>query len=134
MSNEKVFVASDVSKAKAKQLRLFALLAWFVAIAAQIFAVFKLITNETLVWLIVVIVVYFPEINLILMDIKMPIMDGNEAMKKMKKRRPNIPIIALTAFAMESDRREALEIGFDAYLTKPIDKKLLFEIIGKYAK
>ena len=68
------------------------------------------------------------------MDIKMPIMDGNEAMKKMKKRRPNIPIIALTAFAMESDRREALEIGFDAYLTKPIDKKLLFEIIGKYAK
>ena len=41
MSNEKVFVASDVSKAKAKQLRLFALLAWFVAIAAQIFAVFN---------------------------------------------------------------------------------------------
>jgi len=105
MSNEKVFVASDVSKAKAKQLRLFALLAWFVAIAAQIFAVFKLITNKTLVWLIVVIVVYFPEINLILMDIKMPIMDGNKAMKKIKKRRPNIPIIALTAFAMESDRK-----------------------------
>jgi len=57
------------------------------------------------VWLIVVIVVYFPEINLILMDIKMPIMDGNKAMKKIKKRRPNIPIIALTAFAMESDRK-----------------------------
>jgi len=57
MSNQKVFVASDESKAKAKQLRLFALLAWIVAIAAQVFAIFKLISNETLVWLIVVIVI-----------------------------------------------------------------------------
>ncbi|MHB1108225.1 MAG: hypothetical protein ACYCZ2_17860, partial [Lutibacter sp.] len=57
MSDQKVFVASDESKAKAKQLRLFALLAWVVAIAAQVFAIFKLINNETLVWLIVVIVV-----------------------------------------------------------------------------
>lgn len=57
MSDQKVFVASDESKAKAKQLRLFALLAWVVAIAAQVFAIFKLISNETLVWLIVVIVV-----------------------------------------------------------------------------
>ena len=57
MSDQKVFVASDESKAKAKQLRLFAMLAWIVAIALQIFAIFKLITNETMVWLIVVIVV-----------------------------------------------------------------------------
>lgn len=57
MSDQKVFVASDESKAKAKQLRLFAMLSWIVAIALQIFAIFKLITNETMVWLIVVIVV-----------------------------------------------------------------------------
>ena len=57
MSDQKVFVASEESKGKAKQLRLFALLAWIVAIAAQIFAIFKLINNETLVWLIVAIVV-----------------------------------------------------------------------------
>ena len=75
-----------------------------------------------------------PEIDLILMDIKMPIMDGNEAMKEIKKKRPSLPIIALSAFAMESDKKEALKVGFDAYLTKPIDKKLLFNIIGKYTK
>ena len=57
MSEQKIFTASEESKAKAKQLRLFALLAWIVAIAAQIFAIFKLIQNETLIWLIVVIVV-----------------------------------------------------------------------------
>ncbi len=56
MSEQKVFQASPESKGKAKQLRLFAFLAWFIAIAGQIFAIFKLINNETLVWLIVVIV------------------------------------------------------------------------------
>lgn len=55
--SEKVFQASPESKGKAKQLRLFALLAWIIAIGGQIFAIFKLISNETLVWLIVVIVV-----------------------------------------------------------------------------
>ena len=57
MSDQKVFVASEESKGKAKQLRLFALLAWIVAIAVQIYAIFKLIRNDTLVWLIVAIVV-----------------------------------------------------------------------------
>ena len=57
MSEQKKFVASEESKGKAKQLRLFALLAWIVAIAAQVFAIFKLISNETLVWLIVAIVI-----------------------------------------------------------------------------
>ena len=73
-----------------------------------------------------------PEIDLILMDIKMPIMDGNAAMKAIKKKKPTLPIIALSAFAMESDKKEAIKEGFDAYLTKPIDRKLLFSIIGKY--
>ena len=57
MSDQKVFVASDESKAKAKQFRVFAFLAWIVAIALQFFAIFKLISDETMVWLIVVIVV-----------------------------------------------------------------------------
>lgn len=57
MSEQKVFEASPESKGKAKQLRLFAFLAWIIAIAAQIFAIFKLIHDETLVWLIVVIMV-----------------------------------------------------------------------------
>ncbi len=57
MSDQKVFQASAESQAKAKQLRLFAMLAWIVAMAGQAFAIFKLIKNDTLVWLIVAIVV-----------------------------------------------------------------------------
>lgn len=75
-----------------------------------------------------------PEIQLVLMDIKMPIMDGNEAMKEIKILRPDLSIIALSAFAMESDRERALKNGFDAYLTKPLDRKLLFQLIEKHAK
>lgn len=56
MSEQKVFKASAEAEGKAKQLRLFAFLAWFIAIAGQIFAIFKLIGDDTLTWLIVVIV------------------------------------------------------------------------------
>ena len=75
-----------------------------------------------------------PEIQLVLMDIKMPVMDGNEAMKEIKKLRPSLPIIALSAFAMESDKERALAHGFDAYLTKPLNRKLLFQLIEKLSK
>jgi len=74
-----------------------------------------------------------PEIDLILMDIQMPVMNGNEAMKEIKKKNPSVPVIALSAFAMESDKEEALKIGFDFYISKPIDKKLLFKTIEKYS-
>ena len=56
MSDQKVFQASAESKGKAKQLRLFAFLVWIIAIAGEVFAILRLISNETLVWLIVVIV------------------------------------------------------------------------------
>jgi hypothetical protein len=57
MTDQKVFIASDESKGKAKQLRLFAILAWIVAMAGQAFAILKLLHNETMVWLIVAIVI-----------------------------------------------------------------------------
>jgi PAS domain S-box-containing protein len=72
------------------------------------------------------------EIDLVLMDIKMPIMNGVEAMKQLKKIKPSLPIIAISAFAMESDKQKALEQGFDSYLSKPIDKNLLFNTIDKH--
>jgi CheY-like chemotaxis protein len=75
-----------------------------------------------------------PEIQLVLMDIKMPLMDGNEAMKEIKKLRPSLPIIALSAFAMESDKAKALALGFDAYLTKPLDRTVLFQLIESFSK
>ena len=74
------------------------------------------------------------KIDLVLMDIKMPVMNGKEAMKEIKKLRPDLPIIALSAFAMESDKEIALSTGFDSYLSKPIDKKVLFELIEKFTK
>jgi len=75
-----------------------------------------------------------PEIDLVLMDIKMPIMNGKDAMIEIKKNRPQLPVIALSAFAMESDREIALSKGFDNYLSKPIDKKELFKLIDKFTK
>ena len=57
MSETKVFQASPEAKGKAKQLRIFAILAWVLAMAGQVFAILKLISDETLVWLIVAIVV-----------------------------------------------------------------------------
>ena len=72
-------------------------------------------------------------IDLILMDIKMPILDGLEATKEIKKLRPNIPIIAVSAYAMESDISIALEAGCDDALTKPINRKKLITLINKYA-
>ena len=57
MSNTKIFEASPEARGKAKQLRLFAMLAWLVAMGGQLFAILKLISDETMIWLIVAIVV-----------------------------------------------------------------------------
>ncbi|MDA3930271.1 MAG: response regulator, partial [Prolixibacteraceae bacterium] len=72
-------------------------------------------------------------IVMVFMDIKMPIMDGFEATKKIKKINPSIPIIAQTAFAMADDRDTAIENGCDDYISKPIDPEILYRKIKKYA-
>ena len=61
--------------------------------------------------------------NLILMDIQMPVMDGIEATKILKAdaETKNIPIIALTSYAMKEDEEKIREVGCDGYITKPID-------------
>jgi CheY-like chemotaxis protein len=68
---------------------------------------------------------------LILMDMSLPIMDGWEATKRIKVFRPAVPIIALTAHAMEGDERKAREAGCDDYDTKPIE---LDRLLGKIQK
>ena len=75
-----------------------------------------------------------PEIEMVFMDLKMPIMDGRTAMLEIKKIKPKLPIIALSAFAMESDKIKAIQEGFDDYLTKPIEKDKLLAFIHKYHK
>ena len=71
-------------------------------------------------------------IDVVLMDIKMPIMNGLEATEIIKKTRPDLPIIALSAFAMESDIKYALSKGCDSYISKPINRKLLLKTIVEY--
>lgn len=71
-------------------------------------------------------------IDLILMDIKMPIMNGLEAARKIKSMRKKIPIIAQTAFTLEYDKKYSIDSGCDAYLSKPITKSQLLSIISNF--
>jgi hypothetical protein len=73
-----------------------------------------------------------PEINLVLMDIKMPFMDGYDATKKIKKYFPDLPVIAQTAYAMNEDKVKAAEAGCDDYITKPIKRGELLAMMEKY--
>jgi len=72
------------------------------------------------------------DICLILMDIKMPVMDGYTATREIKRQFPEIPVIALTAYTYESDREKALGCGCSDYLSKPVKKDILIETISKY--
>lgn len=67
-------------------------------------------------------------IDLVLMDVRLPILNGREAMKEIKKVRPDIPVIAQTAFAMSGDKEKYIESGFDDYISKPI---IMDEILRK---
>ncbi len=73
-----------------------------------------------------------PSIDLVLMDIKMPVMNGFEATKIIKTFRPDLPVVAQTAYAMISDKQEAEDAGCDGYLSKPIKINYLTEILEKY--
>jgi len=70
-----------------------------------------------------------PKIDLILMDIKMPVMNGYTATREIRKFNKEIIIIAQTAFGLKGDREKAIEAGCNDYIAKPINKNLLFEMI-----
>ncbi len=73
-------------------------------------------------------------LELVLMDIKMPQIDGFEATSKIKEFRPDLPIIAQTAYAMKNDRKQGFLAGCDDYLSKPIHKEALLSTISKWLK
>ncbi|MEZ5000652.1 MAG: response regulator [Bacteroidales bacterium] len=70
-----------------------------------------------------------PDIDLVLMDIRMPEMNGCEATTKIRQFNPEVIIIAQTAYGFTGDREIALAAGCTDYISKPIDEKLLFQII-----
>jgi len=73
-------------------------------------------------------------VHLILMDIKMPLMDGYEAATEILKIKPNVPIIAQSAYAHQSDRALAIEIGFVDYLAKPFTREQLIGAVEKFIR
>ncbi len=70
------------------------------------------------------------DVDLVLMDLLMPVMDGYEATKAIKAINPNAKIIAQTAFAMSDDREKALNNGCDEYIAKPIKSQDLLDLIA----
>ena len=73
-------------------------------------------------------------IDMVLMDLKMPEMDGLQATRIIKEKYPDMPIIALTANAFSSDREQAFEAGCDEFLSKPVNSELCLETIAKLLK
>jgi PAS domain S-box-containing protein len=75
-----------------------------------------------------------PDIILILMDIKMPVIDGLEATRQIKLIKQDVPVIAITAYAMSGDEERVIAAGCDSYLSKPISKKSLLDKMAEFIK
>ena len=75
-----------------------------------------------------------PDVNIVLMDIKLPDMSGYEATKHLKQINPGLPVIAQTAYGMYGDREKALSCGCDEYIAKPIKQEALVKLVLKHKK
>lgn len=72
------------------------------------------------------------EPDLVLMDISLPVMDGYEAARSIRKTFPSLPVIGLSAHAMQGDAEKAIAAGCSDYLTKPVDEDLLLRKLKEY--
>jgi CheY-like chemotaxis protein len=72
------------------------------------------------------------EIDAVIMDIRLPLMDGLEATVKIKELIPEMPVIIQSAYAMQSTREEAIESGCDDFITKPIKVETLLAILHRH--
>jgi two-component system CheB/CheR fusion protein len=73
-----------------------------------------------------------PNIDLILMDIQLPIKTGYEAMREILEIRPDIPVMSYTAFALPHEREKSLTAGFVDFIPKPIKAETLIPLLDKY--
>lgn len=71
-------------------------------------------------------------IDIVLMDVKLPIMDGYTATTKIKALRENLPVVIQTAFGLKGDKKKSLELGCDDYIAKPIVKNELLTILDRF--
>ena len=71
-------------------------------------------------------------VDLVLMDLQMPNINGYQAREAIKELFPDTPQIAQTAFAMADDEKRAMDAGFDAYISKPIRKNNLMALVGRF--
>jgi two-component system, cell cycle response regulator DivK len=73
--------------------------------------------------------------DLILMDLQLPGIDGSEALRQIREAdESQVPVVAVTAFAMNDDRRRALESGFDGYVEKPISVRALPQLVRDFLR
>jgi len=72
------------------------------------------------------------DLPLVLMDIKMPVMDGLEATRLIKAQKPETVVIALTANAFDSDRQQALAAGCDEFMAKPVNTEKCLQLLAHF--
>ncbi|SEA37461.1 CheY chemotaxis protein or a CheY-like REC (receiver) domain [Prevotella sp. tc2-28] len=70
--------------------------------------------------------------DMVLMDLKMPVMDGLEATRQIKSQMPNLPVLAVTANAFDNDRQRAMDAGCCDFISKPVNAAECLKIIAKY--
>jgi two-component system, cell cycle response regulator DivK len=70
-------------------------------------------------------------IDLVLMDIQLPEVNGFEALQTIRRKHPKMPVVAITAYAVSGDRERGLKAGFNEYLAKPVSRKTLMDVILK---
>jgi CheY-like chemotaxis protein len=72
--------------------------------------------------------------DLVLMDVQMPIMDGLEATRRLRERGSTVPVVAITAHALDSERASCMEAGMDDFLTKPFTPEDLYDTVIRWAR
>ena len=72
--------------------------------------------------------------DILLLDLDMPVLDGFATVRRIRENpsRASLPVLAVTAYAMQGDREKVLTSGFDGYLSKPIQSRLLFEELDRF--